>query len=125
MSYFVAIAGRRWPVETTFKTGKDAFGWDQSQVRTWDALHRHTLLTAPAQIRAIALRDAMTSGNENGRPRPPRNPRPRLAPETTAPPSPTGGHTPRPARPRSTGSRPAVRPGRPARGYCARRSAGR
>ena len=37
MTYFITIAGRRWPVETTFRTGKDAFGWDQSQARTWDA----------------------------------------------------------------------------------------
>ena len=31
MTYFITIAGRRWPVEETFKTGKDTFGWDQSQ----------------------------------------------------------------------------------------------
>jgi hypothetical protein len=60
LAYFATAAGRRWPVETTFRTGKDAFGWDQSQVRTWTAMHRHTLLTALAQIRAIALRNAMT-----------------------------------------------------------------
>ena len=60
LTYFVTIAGRRWPVETSFKSGKDAFGWDQSQARTWNALHRHTLLTALAQIRAIALRNAIT-----------------------------------------------------------------
>jgi SRSO17 transposase len=46
LTYFVTIAGRRWPVETSFKSGKDAFGWDQTQVRTWKGLHRHTLLTA-------------------------------------------------------------------------------
>ncbi len=38
LTYFLTIAGRRWPVETTFKTGKDAFGWDQTQALTWDAL---------------------------------------------------------------------------------------
>ena len=27
MPYFIAIAGRRWPVEETFKTGKDLLGW--------------------------------------------------------------------------------------------------
>ena len=36
----------------------------------------------------------------------------------------TGGSTPRPGRPRSTGSRPAGRTGRPARTCCGRRSAG-
>ena len=25
MTYFITIAGRRWPVEETFKTGKDVF----------------------------------------------------------------------------------------------------
>ncbi len=70
MTYLVTIAGRRWPVETTFRTGKDAFGWDQSQARTWDALHRHTLLTALAQIRAIACRNAITSGDKDGNPLP-------------------------------------------------------
>ena len=37
MTYFITIAGRRWPVEETFKTGKDVLGWDQSQARAWDA----------------------------------------------------------------------------------------
>ena len=37
MPYFIAIAGRRWPVEETFKTGKDVLGWDQCQARAWDA----------------------------------------------------------------------------------------
>jgi SRSO17 transposase len=70
LTYFVTIAGRRWPAETTFRTGKDAFGWDQSQARTWDALHRHTLLTALAQIRVIAIRNAMTSGSLDSSPLP-------------------------------------------------------
>ena len=31
LTYFTSPSpGRRWPVETTFKTGKDAFGWDQT-----------------------------------------------------------------------------------------------
>ena len=60
MTYFVTIAGRRWPVETTFRSGKDAFGWDQSQARTWDAINRHTALTALAQLRAAAIRGALT-----------------------------------------------------------------
>src|SRR5271169_5491141 len=59
MTYFITIAGRRWPVETTFRTGKDAFGWDQSQARTWDAVNRHTALTALAQLRAAAVQAAL------------------------------------------------------------------
>lgn len=63
LNYFVMIASRRWPVETSFKSGKDAFGWDQSQVTTWTAQNRHTLLTALAQIRIIFLRNFLTRGN--------------------------------------------------------------
>jgi SRSO17 transposase len=59
MTYFVTIAGRRRPVEQTFKTGKDTLGWDQSQVRTWDAICRHTALAALAQLRHAAIRNAL------------------------------------------------------------------
>jgi len=60
MTYFITIAGRRWPVKTTFRTRKDALGWDQSQARTWDANCRHTALTALAQLRTAAVRSAVT-----------------------------------------------------------------
>ena len=60
LTYFITIAGSRWPVETTFRTGKDAFGWDQSQARTWNAICRHTALTALAQLRTAAARAALT-----------------------------------------------------------------
>lgn len=60
LTYFLTIASRRWPVETTFKTGKDAFGWDQAQALTWDALCRHTALTALAQLRAIAIQSSLS-----------------------------------------------------------------
>jgi SRSO17 transposase len=70
LTYFVTIAGRRWPVETSFKSGKDTFGWDQSQARTWNAQNRHTLLTALAQIRANALRNSLTRENIDDTPAP-------------------------------------------------------
>ena len=60
LTYFLTIASRRWPVETTFKTGKDAFGWDQAQALTWDALCRHTALTALAQLRVIAIQSSLS-----------------------------------------------------------------
>jgi len=60
MTYFITIAGRRWPVEVTFKTGKDTLAWDQSQARTYDAICRHTALTALAQLRTAAIRAALT-----------------------------------------------------------------
>ena len=63
MTYFITIAGRRWPVETTFRTGKDAFGWDQSQARTWDAINRHTALTALAQLRTAAIQAALAGAD--------------------------------------------------------------
>ena len=59
MTYFITIAGRRWPVEETFKTGKDVLGWDQSQARSWDGTCRHTALSALAQLRAAAIRNAL------------------------------------------------------------------
>jgi hypothetical protein len=59
MTYFITIAGRRWPVEETFKTGKDVLGWDSSQVRSYDGICRHTALAALAQLRATAVRDAL------------------------------------------------------------------
>jgi SRSO17 transposase len=62
MTFFVTIAGRRWPCEETFKTGKDVLGWDQSQVRTWDAICRHTALAALAQLRHAAIRNALCGG---------------------------------------------------------------
>ena len=34
-------------------------GWDQSQVRTWDAICRHTALAALAQFRHAAIRNAL------------------------------------------------------------------
>lgn len=61
MTYFITIAGRRWPVEETFKTGKDVFGWDQTQARTWTGTCRHTALAALAQLRAVAIRNALTA----------------------------------------------------------------
>ena len=59
MTYFITIAGRRWPVEETFKTGKDVLGWDQSQARLFEAICRHTALAALAQLRAAAIRGAL------------------------------------------------------------------
>jgi hypothetical protein len=56
LPYLITIAGRRWPVEETFKTGKDVLGWDQSQARTYTALNRHTTLTALAQLRHVCAR---------------------------------------------------------------------
>jgi hypothetical protein len=60
MTYFITIAGRRWPVGETFRTGKDVLGWDQAQARTWNGICRHTALSALAQLRTCAIRGALT-----------------------------------------------------------------
>ena len=54
------MAGRRWPVEETFKTEKDVLGWDQAQARTWTGICRHTALAALAQLRAAAICSALS-----------------------------------------------------------------
>ena len=59
MRFFITIAGRRWRVEQTFRTGKDVLGWDQCQARTWDAIGRHTALATLAQLRDTAIRNAL------------------------------------------------------------------
>jgi hypothetical protein len=35
------------------------YGWDQAQARSWDGICRHTALSALAQLRAAAIRNAL------------------------------------------------------------------
>jgi SRSO17 transposase len=44
----IRAAGLRWPAEEDFKFGKDGFGLDQSQVRLYAAIARHTVLVMAA-----------------------------------------------------------------------------
>jgi SRSO17 transposase len=44
----VRAAGLRWPVEEEFEFGKGQFGLDQSQVRLFHAIARHTVLACAA-----------------------------------------------------------------------------
>ena len=57
----IRAAGLRWPVEEDFEFGKDCFGLDQSQVRLYTAIARHTVLVMAAlaicAITAALLRD--------------------------------------------------------------------
>lgn len=48
MTRLVRAAGLRWPVEEDFEFGKDCFGLDQSQVRLYTAIARHTVLVMVA-----------------------------------------------------------------------------
>ncbi len=56
----IRAAGLRWPVEECFEIAKDDFGLDQSQVRTYTAIRRHTTLVCAAlavcAVAAAALR---------------------------------------------------------------------
>jgi hypothetical protein len=48
MARLIRAAGLRWPVEEDFEFGKDRFGLDQSQVRLYTAISRHTVLVMAA-----------------------------------------------------------------------------
>src|SRR5207302_6645751 len=37
----IRVAGQRWRIEENNSQGKDLFGLDQYQVRTWTSWHRH------------------------------------------------------------------------------------
>ncbi len=61
MARLIRAAGLRWPVEEDFEFGKDCFGLDQSQVRLYRAIARHTALVMAAlaicAVTAALLRD--------------------------------------------------------------------
>ena len=57
----VRVACLRWPVEEGFEFGKDHFGLDHSQVRTYTALLRHIVLTMAAlAVCAVTATQART-----------------------------------------------------------------
>ena len=54
----VGVAGRRWTIEECFQVGKDQFGLDHTQVRSWHGWHRHAPLTMVAfALTVLAIRD--------------------------------------------------------------------
>jgi SRSO17 transposase len=61
MTRLIRAAGLRWPVEEDFEFGKDCFGLDQSQVRLYTAIARHTVLVMAAlaicAVTAALLKD--------------------------------------------------------------------
>jgi SRSO17 transposase len=61
MARLIRAAGLRWPAEEDFEFGKDCFGLDQSQVRLYHAIARHTVLVMAAlaicAITAALLKD--------------------------------------------------------------------
>lgn len=69
----IMVAGRSWPVEEDFQTGKDAFGLDHSQVRTYPALLRHLVL-AMAALAVCAVTAARARTTTGSTPPPPASP---------------------------------------------------
>ncbi len=72
LTRLIRAAGLRWPVEEDFQASKDCFGLDQSQVRLYTAIARHTVLAMAAlaicAVTAALLREHTT------RPPPPTRP---------------------------------------------------
>lgn len=62
----VAVAGRRWSIETCFQTGK-GIGLDQHQVRRWSSWYRYTTLVmfAHAILTVIAARERAQHRDES------------------------------------------------------------
>jgi SRSO17 transposase len=48
LSRLIRAAGLRWPIEEDFRSGKGCFGLDESQVRLFTAIARHTVLVMAA-----------------------------------------------------------------------------
>lgn len=61
LATLVRVACLRWPVEEDFEFGKDHFGLDHNQVRTYTALARHIVLTMAAlAVCAVTAAQATT-----------------------------------------------------------------
>ena len=61
LTRLIRAAGLRWPVEEGFRLGKDCLGLDESQVRLYTAIARHTVLVMAAlaicAVTAALLKD--------------------------------------------------------------------
>ncbi len=73
MARLIRAAGLRWPVEETFEFGKDCFGLDQSQVRLYTAIARHTVLVMAA-LAICAVTAALLRNRTDTQAPPPRTP---------------------------------------------------
>jgi SRSO17 transposase len=63
----VRAAGCRWPVEEDFRSGKGCFGLDESQVRLYAAIARHTVLVMAA-LAICAVTAALLRRRTDNRP---------------------------------------------------------
>jgi SRSO17 transposase len=69
----IRAAGLRWPVEESFEFSKDCLGLDQSQVRLYGAIARHTVLVMAA-LAASAVTAALLRNRTDTQPPPPVRP---------------------------------------------------
>ena len=84
MTRLIRAAGLRWPVEEDFEFAKDSFGLDESQVRLYHAIARHTVLVTAA-LAICAVTAALAKGPARDQPPAPGQQRPltlRLIPLT-------------------------------------------
>jgi SRSO17 transposase len=63
----IRAAGLRWPCEEDFEFSKDCFGLDQSQVRRYTAIARHTVLVMAA-LAICAVTTALLRDRTGGQP---------------------------------------------------------
>jgi SRSO17 transposase len=69
----IRAAGLRWPVEESFEFGKGCFGLDESQVRLYQAIARHTVLVMAA-LAVCAVTAALLRDRTDTQPPPPVRP---------------------------------------------------
>jgi hypothetical protein len=81
MARLIRAAGLRWPVEETFEFSKDHFGLDQSQVRLYAAIARHTVLVMAA-LAICTVTAALLRSRTDTQPPPP------VTPDQPPPPDP-------------------------------------
>jgi hypothetical protein len=73
LSRLIRAAGLRWPAEENFQFGKGCFGLDQSQVRLYTAIARHTVLVMAA-LAICAITAALLRRRTSTQARPPAQP---------------------------------------------------
>ena len=109
LTRLVRAAGLRWPVEEDFEFGKDCFGLDQSQVRLYTAIARHTVLVMVA-LAICAVTAALLRGRTDTQAPPP------VRPDQPPPPDPRDDPADRPrGQPPAHRSHPHATPTRPRR----------
>jgi SRSO17 transposase len=76
LTRLIRAAGLRWPVEEEFRLGKDCFGLDESQVRLYTAIARHTVLVMAALAICAITAALLKPGTDTQAPPPARSGQP-------------------------------------------------